>query len=151
MADRRRVLQAGAIVALAALGGAGCDRSDAPMPEPEETGPDEQQADELALIAAYDDALANAGPAARREYLRIRSEHVAHLLALGWEQPVPSPSPETTAPAVSGARRRLARAERFAARSRREAAVIAGDAEQAQILALIAASEAQHVDALEKL
>jgi hypothetical protein len=44
----------------------------------------------------------------------------------------------------------LQNAERKAARSRTRAAATAGDAERAQILALIAASEAQHVVTLDR-
>lgn len=149
MADRRRVLQTGALAAAAVLGVGACGRSDNPEPDTE-IAPDEQQSDELALIAAYDAALATAAPGGQRTLRRIRDEHVAHLAALGWPESPPSPS-ESATPDVRVVRRDLVRAERSAARSRARSAMDAADVDQAQILALIAASEAQHVVALEDL
>lgn len=147
MADRRRVLQAGALAAVGVMGIGGCGPSDDPEPGPRAT-PDEQQSDELVLIAAYDAALASAGPTEQRRYRRIRDEHVAHLVALGWTEP-PPPAPISSPP--PSPTRDLIRAERSAARSRQRAAMDAADVDQAQILALIAASEAQHVVTLEAL
>ncbi len=98
----------------------------------------------MALIAAYDAALA-AGAKSPDRLAKIRDEHVAHLKALGWDQP---PAP-TVQPRPSG-RKALVRAERRAARARARAAAVSEDSERAQILALIAASEAQHVVTLER-
>ena len=62
------------------------------------------------------------------------------------------PSPLASAPRTfTPGRRALRRAEAAASRARARAAVTATDAEQAQILALIAASEAQHVVTLDAL
>lgn len=140
MIDRRRVLQLGALATLTTTVLPGCGTDEQVPPEPEPT-PDSQQADELALIAAYDAALASAGPRATTVYQRLRDEHVEHLAALGWQQPPPAPVPED----ANTTRSDLIRAERRAARIRTSAADATPDAEQAQILALIAASEAQHV------
>jgi hypothetical protein len=76
----------------------------------------------------------------------LRDEHAAHLRALGWEDaPIAEASPEPVTRAA------LVRAERRAARMRADAARDATDVELAQILALIAASESQHVVTLEAL
>jgi hypothetical protein len=136
MADRRQVVQGVlAFAGLALLPGCSQDQA-APPPAPT---PDPQQADELALIAAYDAALMSAAPAERRELTRIRDEHVAHLSALDW-----SVEPTAIAPSSTITDAQLARAERRAARSRTRAAREAADPDRAQVLALIAASEAQH-------
>lgn len=144
MIDRRRVLQLGALAALTTtvLPACGTDEQGQPAPQPT---PDPQQADELALIAAYDAALLSAGPRATVVYQRLRDEHVEHLVALGWQQPPPAPVDANVS------RRVLIRAERRASRIRIDAAATSPDADQAQILALIAASEAQHVVDLEAL
>ncbi len=146
MIDRRRVLQLGAMAALTTTVLPACGTDEEGQPAPEAT-PGPQQSDELALIAAYDAALASAGPRATIVYQRLRDEHVEHLAALGWQQPPPAP----VADGADISRRDLIRAERRAARTRRNAADVSPDAEQAQILALIAASEAQHVVGLEEL
>ena len=140
MTDRRHVLQMGALATLALVAAPACsDDSPGGASTPPPT-PDAQQAEELALIAAYDAAILTAGPARAALYQRIRDEHSAHLRALGWESaPTPAPS---GAPAAS--RRALRRAEVAAVRSHSAAAVGESDQERAQLLALIAASEAQH-------
>lgn len=137
MADRRQVMQ-GAVLAVAGLTllpACGADQAETP-PAPT---PDPQQADELALVAAYDAAAAAAGPDDRAALQRIRDEHAAHLTALGWTE-----QPMTAAPIGGITDAQLARAERRAARARSRAARTAADPAQAQLLALIAASEAQH-------
>lgn len=144
MTDRRRVLQAGLVcAAVLTLPACSSDPTDPPDSPPV---PDPDQADELALIAAYDRALTTAGAQLEARLRPIREEHLAHLRALGWDQPPSSPQ------AATGrvGRRALLAAERQAARSRTRAAALAEDAERAQILALIAASEAQHVVTLEQ-
>lgn len=145
MTDRRRVLQAVALTAVGVVALPGCGSNPETPPSPSPT-PDDQQAQELALIAGYDAALTTAGPAVRVLYQRLRAEHVAHLKALGWAAAPPSPDNS-----AGTGRRALLRAERRAVRSRTEAARSAEDPERAQILALIAASEAQHVVSLEAL
>ena len=146
MTDRRHVLQMGALAAVALAAAPACsedaDEPDAPPPVP-----DAQQSEEIALIAAYDAAIATAGPARAAEYQRIRDEHVAHLRALGWEAP-PATAQSPTPPASL---RALRRAEIGAGRSHAAAAVRETDQERAQLLALIAASESQHASALAAL
>lgn len=144
MTDRRQVLQAAVLAATGVLVLPGCS-SDDQTPDAAAV-PDPQQADELALIAAYDAALATAGPKQAAVFQALRDEHEAHARALGWTQvPAPSPSPEPVGRAA------LLRAERAAARQRADGARDASEPELAQILALIAASEAQHVVTLEAL
>lgn len=145
MADRRQVLQTGVLAAVALGGLAGCATT---QDEPEvPPTPDEQQSEEIALIALYDEAIGSAGQGAATVYRRIRDEHAAHLRALGWDQPV------TSGPAASEPPKRasLIKVERRASRSRATAARDSTDSDLAQILALIAASEAQHVVDLEVL
>jgi hypothetical protein len=137
MADRRQVIQ-GAVLAVAGLALLPACSAGEPEPPPAPT-PDPQQADELALIAAYDAAAAAAGPDDRAVLQRIRDEHAAHLTALGWTE-----QPTTAAPLGGITDAQLARAERRAARVRSRAARQAPDPAAAQLLALIAASEAQH-------
>lgn len=146
MVDRRRVLQIAAVSA-AGLSLPAC-RGTTPIigPAPSPSAPDQQQSDELALIAAYDAAIAAAGRKSRAVYQRLRDEHAAHLSALGWDDQAPSPTP-----AAPPTRRRLVRAERRAMRLRTTGAQQATDPDQAQLLALIAASEAQHIVTLEGL
>lgn len=146
MVDRRHVLQVAAVgsAALALPACRSTTRVDGEEPPP--GTPDQQQADELALIAAYDAAIAGAGRAAGVAYQRLRDEHAAHLRALGWDEPPPPPG--TASPPT---RRQLVRAERRAMRLRTSGARQTDDAEKAQLLALIAASEAQHVVTLEGL
>jgi hypothetical protein len=137
MTDRRQVLQAAVLAAAGMALLPGCSTQDGPTAPP--PTPDPAQADELALISAYDAALVTAKPADQARLRTIRDEHVAHLRALGWE--------DLPAPSASGSRTKaqLIRAERRAARVRTQAARDATDAEEAQLLALIAASEYQHV------
>lgn len=144
MAERRHVLQVAAVTALGLGILPACGRDEGAAPAP--SAPDAQQADELALIAAYDAALQDAtGP--QRDVLRqFRDEHVAHLTALGWRG-LPSARPSQAPPTPS----QLIRAERRAARDRTAAARSAQDPQSAQVLALIAASEAQHADRLASL
>ncbi len=142
MTDRRSVLQVGLVCgALMALPACSSDPAAPPEDPPV---PDPEQADEIALIAAYDAALA-AGAKSPERLQKIRDEHVAHLRALGWEQP-----PTPTAGSGPTGRKVLVRAERRASRARARAAAVTEDSERAQILALIAASEAQHVVTLER-
>lgn len=145
MTDRRLVLQMALLAAgTAALPACG---STSVLPFTPDPTPDAQQEAEIALVAAYDAALASAGPAARKVYQRIRDEHAEHVRALGWSRPVPTPSsmPEPMSTA------RLVAEERKALRRHTEGARQTSDLERAQVLALIAASEAQHVVTLRSL
>jgi hypothetical protein len=140
MTDRRRVLQMGALAAVALVAAPACtDDATTGGTQPPPV-PDAQQSEELALIAAYDAAIQSAAPAREGVYRRIRDEHVAHLRALGWEA---APAPGTS-PAPAASRRALRRAEVTAGRSHAAAAVRESEPERAQLLALISASEAQH-------
>lgn len=144
MTNRRQLLQIAALSAVGAPVVAACDTQILPVPRPAAT-PDAQQSDEIALIVAYDAALREAPDDVRALYQRIRDEHAEHLRALGWQDPVPTPSTPVQTP--SGAQ--LLRAEKAALRRHTQGARTTTDSEQAQILALIAASEAQHVVELE--
>ncbi len=144
MTDRRQVLQVGLLAAAGVALLPGCSSETPTVQQP--PTPDDQQADELALIAAYDAALATATPKQAAVFTALREEHAAHLRALGWtDEPPASSSPEPVGRAA------LLRAERRASRQRADAARDSDDAEQAQILALVAASESQHVITLEAL
>ena len=101
-----------------------------------------QQADEAALIALYDAALVTATATERELWQHIRDEHAAHLAALGWQGDLAAATPASATPAA------LRQAERRATRVRAQAARSEPDAQRAQVLALIAASEAQHAVAL---
>ena len=148
MPDRRRLLQSAVLLGVATPVVAACtDREDDEgrtrrTPTPEELA-------ELELIAAYDAALVGAPETRRDTYTRIRDEHVQHLRALGGSVPGATPSPGAS-PRAPG-RRSLIRAEWRAMRGATAAAAAAGDPDRAQLLALIAASEAQHAVALDEL
>ena len=134
----------GALAGLALVAAPACSDDSSPPENQAPPTPDPQQSEELALIAAYDAALVSVAESRREVYQRIRDEHAAHLRALGWEA---DPSPAAS-PAPAASRRDLRRAEVAAARSHAAAAVSDSDAERAQLLALIAASESQHAATL---
>lgn len=146
---------------LASVGlAAGCSGSGEPPPGsatatplPEDLAA-EVAAEESALIAAYDAALAAApglGDEATALLTLIRDQHAQHLEALGGaaEPPPPSGSPPVATGAAAIAS--LIAAERAAARSRIRACVAADDADLARLLTFIGASEASHVPALRDL
>ncbi|MBK6761921.1 MAG: hypothetical protein IPG68_00955 [Micrococcales bacterium] len=147
MTDRRHVLQVGMLATVTLVALPACTDEPGSQPTAPAPTPDELQAAEMKLIAAYDAALGSAGNAAQAQYQRIRDDHAAHLRALGWTA---EPTPDAATERPPG-RRALRRAEVAASKARARAAVAATDAEQAQILALIAASEAQHVATLDAL
>lgn len=140
MTDRRLVLQAAAVSAVGLVLLPGCSKQTEPPAAP--PTPDPQQADEAALIALYDAALSTATATERELWQRIRDEHAAHLAALGWQGDLAAATPASATPAA------LRQAERRATRVRAQAARSEPDAQRAQVLALIAASEAQHAVAL---
>lgn len=144
MTDRRQFLQVGLVAVAGVAVLPGCSSEEAPD-EAQPAVPDAQQADELALIAAYDAAIAAGGKNVEALTI-IRSEHAEHLRALGWQAAAASTSPEP-----SPGKAALLRAERRAARLRADGARDSADTDQAQMLALIAASESQHVALLESL
>lgn len=114
----------------------------------------EVAAEEAALVAIYDEALAatpglDAGTAGLLTL--IRDQHAEHLDALGGVAASRSPSappPAATAEAVIPI---LLAAERAAARSRIRACVAADDPGLARLLTFIGASEASHVPVLRAL
>jgi hypothetical protein len=136
MTDRRHVLQVAALTAAGLIVLPACS-DDVDNPPETSAPPDAEQAAELALIAAYDAALTQRDNETLR---RIREEHAAHLRALGWQDPPPAATAST-----GPTRKELIRAERRAERQRATAAGTESDPDRAQVLALIAASEAQHV------
>lgn len=106
---------------------------------------DEVAADEAALMARYDAAIA-ALPAddERRGLLTgIRDQHAAHLAALPAGSAPQSP-PDAAAVQAADILGDLARAEVKASRSRISACEATSDAEVARLLVFIAASEASH-------
>lgn len=106
---------------------------------------DQAIATELALIDAYDRALANGSD---RLLASIREEHLAHLAALGGTMPV-TPSEENSSGAAPVDRADLIALEAGAALAGRDACRDAVDRELVRTLAFIAASEASHGPALE--
>jgi hypothetical protein len=150
MTDRRRLLQSAALLGFGLPVVAGCT-SDEVVDGDGQTprAPRPEEAAELELIAAYDAALAGAPKGRREVYERIREEHVQHLRAVGGSGV--SAGPSSSAPARAPGRRALILAERRATRSATTGAATADDPDRAQLLALIAASEAQHAAALEQL
>lgn len=146
---RRGLLAGSALGAAAAL--AACTDEPGPTsstgtPEAPGAGADagvraSAAADEALLIAAYEAVLAEGDDPLLRDF---RDQHAEHLEALG-AAPATAPAMPTALPAdVAG----LARLERRAADERRRACASADDPGLARLLALIAASEAQHAVAL---
>lgn len=103
---------------------------------------------ELRLIAAYDAALA-ASPSLTETIAPIRDQHREHVTALGGSS-TETPSPDVSAPTGDAAAviEALMAAERDAVAQRTTACQAASGAEFAGLLALIAASEAGHVEYL---
>ena len=145
MTNRLQILQLGLVTAAGVIILPGCS-SDGEREAQTPPTPDDQQADEIALVAAYDAAIAGGGKNLA-VLTRIRDEHAEHLRGLGWEAPTATASASEPAPGKAA----LLRAERRAARLRADGARDSSEPEQAQILALIAASESQHVVILESL
>lgn len=148
----RRALIGGSALVGASLVIAGCSPN--PSPEPTDTpapteDPDAQvradvAAAEAALIALYDAVIA-AHPALASDLTAVRDEHAAHAEAMGV-----APSP-VSAPAVGSRTEALAAltdAEQQAIAQRTAACEAASGADLARVTALIAASEAGHVEYL---
>lgn len=157
MTDRRQILKIAAISAVSFPVASACTSDVLPFASQPPPTPDAQQNAEIALVAAYDAAIAGLGGGAGAEalaatYQRIRDQHAEHVRAMGWEQTLPEATPASSPRSPS--RRQLIAKEQAALRRHTRnagAAGEAGDGEQAQILALIAASEAQHVVTLGSL
>ena len=163
-ATRRTVLAALGLAPLAlatACTGSTPDDVDPSGATPSPTGPstdpdaavlETAAAGERDLVAAYDAAMA-AFPELTISLALLREQHLAHAAALG---PGPSPSASgSTAPApaapptsATAALEGLLAAERAAADARTQECGQASGLEAARLLALIAASESSHVEAL---
>lgn len=137
---------------------AGCTSSDGSpadptsAPGPSAASASAAAADEAALIARYEAALASVPddqPDLRTALSLIREQHRSHLDALGGAPAatVPASAPATTAGLLAD----LITAERAASDERITACVDARDPELARLLSFIAASEASHVPALRDL
>jgi hypothetical protein len=101
-------------------------------------------AQEAAIIALYDAAIA-AHPDLATDLATLRDEHAEHAEAVG------SPAPAPSAPAVGSRAEALAaitEAEKQAIAQRTAACEAASGADLARLTALIAASEAGHVEYL---
>lgn len=133
---RRAVLAAPFALAAAACTGKGNSRQE---PNPDAGVVRQAQDRERSLIVAYDAALAvtPADPVIRQ----VRSDHLAHLRALGGR---PATAPLSPAPS-SGSAGALDAVEDAAAAASQAAALAARSGATAQLLASIAASEASHV------
>lgn len=136
----------------AALIAAACSPS--PSPEPSDSATAAPDADaqvrvdvaaqEAAIIALYDAVIA-AHPALASDLSTIRDEHAAHAEAMGVA------GPSTAPPAIGTRAEALAAvsdAEKQAIAQRTAACEAASGADLARITALIAASEAGHVEYL---
>lgn len=115
---------------------------------------DEVAADEAALIARYDAALAAVPETDAHHALLagIRDQHAAHLDSLGasTDRPAPSTAAAPLPTAIDGLLTALAREEHAAARSRIRACEAAPDATLARLLTFIAASESSHAAELRR-
>ena len=145
--SRRAVLLTGLVVPLAA-----CTRAAAPGPRPVEPDVALRSAAagrEVALLSAYDRALATASRGRAPGLAALRGEHADHLTALGGA----SPGPEASAPAptaLSPTTADLLAAE-AAALAAHAAGVSAASRALAGVLATLSAAEAAHAVALSSL
>jgi hypothetical protein len=152
--SRRSLL---AVAVVGTLTAAGCTPSTDPAPPTDAPRDDDAVlaaavvAQEEGLIALYDATVA-AFPALGSALTSIRDQHAAHRDALSPQgSPTASPSPPiaagtSQAAAIAG----LLEAERRAVSERTESCVAARIPDTARLLALIAASEASHVEFLRR-
>lgn len=118
--------------------GDNADPEPSPTPDPDALTREDVAAQEWALVALYDAAIA-AEPGQAKALATLRDQHVEHASALG------STTPGASAPASAApGRAQLAAAEEEASRARVTSCSRAVDAELARLLALIGASEAGH-------
>jgi hypothetical protein len=151
---RRTVLGGSAVLGLALLAGCTSDPdpapsgSSTPTPDADAQVRDTVAAEEAALIALYDAAIA-AHPDLAADLTPLRDQHVEHADAMG--------SASLSAPAVAGVGSRpqalaaLRDAEQRAIAQRTSACEAATGIDTARTIALIAASEAGHVEYLRAL
>lgn len=148
----RRALMGGSALIGASLVIAGCSPSPSPgptdTPAPTEDPDTQVRADvaaaEVALIALYDAVIA-AHPALASDLTAVRDEHAAHAEAMSVA------ATPATAPAVGSRAEALAAltdAEQQAIAQRTAACESASGTDLARVTALIAASEAGHVEYL---
>lgn len=151
----RRALISGSALAGVSLVIAACSSSPSPgptdTPTPTEDLDAQVRADvaaaEAALIGLYDAVIA-AYPALASDLTAIRDEHAAHAEAMGVApSPVIAPAVGSRAEALAA----LADAEQQAIAQRTAACESAAGADLARVTALIAASEAGHVEYLRGL
>ena len=145
--SRRAVLLTGLVVPLAA-----CTRAAAPGPRPVEPDVALRSAAagrEVALLSAYDRALATASAARAPGLAALRGEHADHLTALGGASPGPGASaPAPAAPSPTTADLLAAEA---AAQAAHATGVSAASRALAGVLATLSAAEAAHAVALSAL
>jgi len=140
---RRTALALLAGAGLAACTSGGDSVADtSPTVDPDAGTRAEVVAQEWALVALYDAALA--APSGRADELTLlREQHIEHARALGSTPATPTPSASASVPPVPSAQD-LAAAEADAARRRVNACSRAVEPELARLLALVGASEAGH-------
>lgn len=145
--DRRRVLALGvAMTAGGVVTACSSPESQTQTPEPERNplaNPDRE------LIALYA-AVRRTYPALDGPLREFEDQHVAHLAALGGDDIVDEVD-ISVAVTSAGAIEQCMLAERRAADSHQDACLRSADAVEVRLLTLIAASEASHVPALERL
>ena len=148
--SRRAVLLTGLVVPLAA-----CTRAAAPGPRPVEPDVALRSAAagrEVALLSAYDRALATASRARAPGLAALRGEHADHLTALGGASPGPGASaPAPAAPAAPSPTTADLLAAEAAAQAAHATGVSAASRALAGVLATLSAAEAAHAVALSAL
>ena len=151
--SRRAVLLTGLVVPLAA-----CTRAAAPGPRPVEPDVALRSAAagrEVALLSAYDRALATASAARAPGLAALRGEHADHLTALGGASPGPDASAAAPAAPAASAAPSPTTADLLAAEAAAQAAHAAGVSAASRalagVLATLSAAEAAHAVALSAL
>lgn len=141
------VLATGGVLALAGCSfGTDSEPTSAPSEDADARLAEAVAVQEVGLIALYD-ATISAYPALASALSPLRDEHVAHRDALAQPSGSPSGLP-TIATSEATALAAILDAERRAVAERSEACASALGAESARLYALIAASEAGHVEFL---
>ncbi len=157
--SRRGVLSAGAALAVAACTpGSGdsatppASSSPAPPPDPDLGLQDDVARQEWDLIALYDAALASPGALDPAQLTLLRDQHREHAAALGSTGPPSSSSGPASSnfPPGGDVRSVLIDAEQKASGARTDSSLVARAPDLVRLLALIAASEAGHAEALRR-